>query len=157
MIARLSWLAYLKIFIFGILFYLLSAMSVFSIVSAWTASFLGRTAGGIAFIFLSLLYLSGFVYYLVKTRRCMAFTDDDGVWFYSRIFPWSRGLRGVRWENFDQAQFRTGIFSWLCRSYTVYLLDRYGKTVMIKDLSDGRDWSASVNDAAAGLYRERRM
>lgn len=156
MIARISWLGYVQYIVIGILLYLFAVSSVFSLISAGFGYALGenKAVANTVFFILTLLYLVGFGYVLYRTRQCKAFMDDEGVWFYCGLFPWTRGIRGVRWENFDQAQFRPGMFSWLFCTYTVYLNDRYGRTVVIKNLFNGREWSGRVNDAVFGQLKE---
>lgn len=156
MVARISWLGYVQYVVIGILFYLFVMSSAFWLISAGLGLVLGenKAVANTVFFILTLLYLAGFGYVLYQTRQCKAFVDKDGVWFYSGLFPWTRGIRGVRWENFDQAQFRPGMFSWMFCTYTVYLKDRYGGTVVIKNLYNGRDWSSSVNDVALGSSKK---
>lgn len=147
MTARLSWVAYIQYAVIGILLYLFMVSSAFSIVSGLFFA-LGKTAAQTILYGLSLLYLAGFGRVLFKLSRCRAYIDETGVWYYSGLFPWSEGIRGVRWENFDQVQYGQSVFGWAAHSYTVYLLDRYGRSVAVRNLHNGREWSAAVNGYA---------
>ena len=119
-----------------------------AVISGMLGLALGKSAAQTVFYGLTLLYLVGFGWILFRLSCYRAYMDETGVWYYSGLFPWSEGIRGIRWENFDQAQHRQSIFSWVSHSYTIYLLDRYGRSVTVKNLHNGRDWSALVNDYA---------
>lgn len=153
MTARLSWVAYIQYFVIGILLYLFVVSSSFAVISGLLGLALGKSAAQTVLYGLTLLYLAGFGWVLFKLTRCRAYIDETGVWYYSGLFPWSEGIRGVRWENFDQAQYQQSVFGWATHSYTIYLLDRYGRSVTIKNLHNGRDWSAGVNDYAFDYIR----
>ena len=143
--ARFSWVVYLKFGVIAALSYLVVLTSV--------PRFMALTFGipthhqmvAVVLIVFTLIFFISVFYFLYKVHDCCAFTNKDGVWLHKNIFPWSRGLMGVRWENFDQAQYRASMTSWMTNSYTVYLRDRFGKTVVIKNLYDGRRWSSKVN------------
>lgn len=148
MTARLSWVAYIQYFVIGILLYLFVVSSTFAVISGLLGLALGKGAAQTVLYGLTLLYLAGFGWMLFRLTCCRAYVDETGVWYYSGLFPWSKGIRGVRWENFDQAQYQQSVFGWASHSYTIYLLDRYGRSVTIKNLHNGRDWSALVNEYA---------
>lgn len=151
--ARLSWVAYCKFIVLAFLVYVFPAASVIGMIAAGIsilsdAVFDPAKMSGILFVVLSLIFCGFFLYGLSRIRRCRVYIDADGIWFESGLFPWSHGIRGVRWENFDQALFRKSFFSWISGSYTVFLYDRYGRTVEVKDVWQGRRWVGAVNDYA---------
>lgn len=148
MTARLSWVVYIQYFVIGVLLYLFIVSSVFSVISGLLGLALGKVTAQSLFYGLTLLYLSGFGWVMFQLSRCHAYVDETGVWYYSGLLPWAKGIRGIRWENFDQVQYGQSVFGWAAHSYTVYLLDRYGRTVTIRNLYNGRDWSAVVNNYA---------
>lgn len=146
--ARLSWVIYIKIGIIAVLIYLAILMAIPPL---FVLNFGIEASGKVvvtALVIMTLLYFGVVFYFLYKVHDCCAYIDRDGIWFRQNIFPWSRGLIGVRWENFDQAQYRPSVISWMTKSYTVFLQDRFGKSVVIKNLYNGRKWSGAVNTVA---------
>ena len=151
--ARISWVGYVKIILLGLLLYFLLIAPAVSLLSMlWIFAFDNETATNITFAVLSVIAVGSLLYGLTQVRHCRAYADEAGVWFDSGLFPWSRGTRGVRWENFDQALYYPTPFSWIARSYTVDLRDRYGHSIKIRNLYNGRDWAGSINDLY-GQYR----
>ena len=114
MTARLSWVAYIQYFVIGILLYLFVVSSAFAVISGMLGLALGKSAAQTVFYGLTLLYLVGFGWILFRLSCCRAYMDETGVWYYSGLFPWSEGIRGIRWENFDQAQYRQSILPSTC-------------------------------------------
>ena len=101
--AKVSWIGYLRFVIIFLLVGLLVTQFA-SIPLIWAGETLfgdiGVTVMSVAaYIAAPLLCLFYCLYRLFHFR---AYTDDEGVWFYSGYFPWSEGIRGVRWENFDR-------------------------------------------------------
>ena len=147
--ARISWIGYIRFIIMFLLFGALIISTAGGAVAGLVHLTLGETAAKYVAIG---LFVGGsiacFIYCLYRLIQFKAYTDDEGVWFVHGYFPWSAGIKGVRWENFDQVLFRPSLFSWLTGSYTVFIRDRYGNTVTIKDLFLGKQWSALVNGRA---------
>lgn len=67
------------------------------------------------------------IYKMALLKSTYLFVNDEGVWVYSGIFPWSRGAGGVRWRDIDDAQFTTGFFNWLFKAYTIKINHRFTK------------------------------
>lgn len=109
---RISWTAYLAIFLL-LLISLAAGLAVYE--------YLNRTIGLIVCGLVALFFLHRiFMLYSV-----MLYIDDDGVWVYSGIFPWSRGSNGVKWRDLEEAVYFPNFFSWIFRSYTVRLTQRF--------------------------------
>lgn len=154
--ARISWIGYIRFIILFLLFGMLVISTAGGVVLGLVHWLLGETAAKFAAIgFCVVGSMVCFLYCLYRLLQFKAYTDDDGVWFVHGYFPWSAGIRGVRWENFDQVLFRPSLFSWLTGSYTVFIRDRYGNTVTVKDLFLGKQWSASVNGLAMDSHAPR--
>jgi hypothetical protein len=58
----------------------------------------------------------------------MLYTDAHGVWVYSGILPWSKGVTGVKWRDLEDAVYMTNFSSWALRSYKVRVGHRFTKT-----------------------------
>jgi len=62
---------------------------------------------------------------LMYLRSYVLFMDDLGVWLRRGIFPWDRGIVGVRWRDLREGLFYLNPLSWLTRSYTIEIGNRY--------------------------------
>lgn len=69
-----------------------------------------------------------FVPRVLFIRSIKLYTDDKGVWVYRGIFPWSKGVTGVKWRDLEDATYYTGFFSWLLKSYRVRVGHRFTKS-----------------------------
>ena len=80
---------------------------------------------GAAFLLFSIAL---FAYNILLLRSLFLYTDDHGVWVYSGILPWAKGMNGVKWRDLEDAVFFQNFFSWLFKSYTVRIGHRFTKT-----------------------------
>lgn len=71
------------------------------------------------------------VYRFLELRSWRLFADEAGIWLERGVLPWSRGVSGVKWCDLDEAAYRTGFWSWLCRSHDVFVTHRYTKRAEI--------------------------
>lgn len=133
-LARKSWLCYLLLvsvtlllFISSILVGAASNFTVGSIVLAATASWS--------------------TYRFLVLRSYKLYYDDRGVWIYSGVLPWTKGVSGVKWRDLDEAVFHQSMLGWIANSYTVQLSHRYTKTdeVFMTHTAKGRDVSGQIN------------
>ncbi|MCV5179743.1 hypothetical protein OFC21_30430, partial [Escherichia coli] len=75
---------------------------------------------GITFsVFVLVVSLAIGIYRILFLKSVRLYTDDIGVWIFRGILPWSKGVRGVKWRDIEDAMYYTGFFSWMFRSYTV--------------------------------------
>lgn len=143
---RLSWLAYVKV-VFK--FLLLASVSVgliwwsFHKSRSVQSANLSLGAGSLLLIIGALL----FIYRIVYLRSVRLYTDAVGVWIFRGVFPWSRGYRGVKWRDMEDAMYFTGFVSWIFRSYTIRIGHRFTKTseIVIADLSKGHKAVEHIN------------
>jgi hypothetical protein len=63
------------------------------------------------------LILAYSIYHLLLLRSVKLYVDDVGVWVYSGVLPWSRGVAGVKWRDLDEAVFFQGLVAWVSRAY----------------------------------------
>ena len=147
MTARLSWVAYIPYLSVGFLLYFCIVLAVFPMMSYFGVN-MNKTLAVNLLIVLTVCYTAGFLWMVYRVRRCKAFFNQDGVWYFKGVWPWTSKMRGIRWENFHQALYRQDAAGLFFKTYTIYLFGRDGSTVIIKNLYDGRNWSAFVNDYA---------
>lgn len=86
-------------------------------------------------------------YRIAWLRTFRLYHDTNGVWIYSGLLPWKRGVSGVKWRDLDEAVFVNGFWSWLSGSYTVQLRHRFAKTTEIyaDDMARGKDAVIAIN------------
>ncbi len=140
--ARLSWVAYVKLVIVGVFANLLLTTVTLIILSRAAPDIVQyEYIQPIIWIVWLLVVLS----ICSNARHAKLYTNHEGVWFYSGLFPWNRGSRGVLWSNFDQALYKTSMLNWLCNSHTIYLKSKYGDVIVVKDIWRGRKAIDQIN------------
>ena len=100
------------------------------------------------FIILVLSAIALGTYSVLANRSATIYTDDNGVWLYSGIFPWSKGIAGVKWRDLDEALFYQGFFGWLFKSYTIRIGHRFTKKseILISHVDHGHIASQRINE-----------
>ena len=109
---------------------------------------------GVAVLLLSVGY---FVYRFLAIRSLILYTNDQGVWVYKGIFPWSKGVSGIKWDVFDDAIFSWTFFSWISKSYTVRIGHRVSakREIVLPHIHRGNEAVEYINElhlkAVSGL------
>ncbi len=131
---RLSWLAYVRALM---MFFLLSALGI-------ALGALNQSLSVIAVV----AALGAFAYQVLYLRSMTLFTDDAGVWLYRGVFPWNKGIVGVKWRDIEDAAFFTGFVSWAFNSYSVRVGHRFTKSseLAIANVKDGREAVGHINE-----------
>ncbi len=98
-------------------------------------------------ILLGLAAVAYSVYAVLEIRSYRLYTNDDGVWIYSGVFPWNKGFRGVKWRDLDEAVYYTGFLSWALKSYTVKISHRFTKDseIMLSHMKMGDSAVKAIN------------
>ena len=137
-----SWLAYVGLA-------LLAALLFFGLLPL---AFLWNQAAAAAVLIGSAL-LVGYRFMLV--RSVQLYYDDVGVWVYSGVLPWKKGVAGVKWRDMDEATFVNGFWSWATRSYTVRIRHRFTKDseIVLTNIARGKDAVATINARLQELIR----
>lgn len=136
---RLSWLAYLRpLAMFGVMLVV--------------AFFLGAIHVAVIYagIALALVVL---VYKIMLLRSVVLFVNDEGVWVYSGVLPWSKGVGGVRWRDVEDARYSPGFAGWVLKSYTVRVGHRFtrGSEIVLPSVKRGDKAVEQIN-ALHGSY-----
>jgi hypothetical protein len=114
-LGRKGWTAYIGTALLG-LFLLL-----FIVPLAWHAS----TGFGL----ISLVLTTAFIgYKAMAINSYHLYIDDVGVWVYSGILPWKKGVQGVKWRDLDEAVYFQTLWSWLSKSYSLRIGHRFTKS-----------------------------
>ncbi len=98
-------------------------------------------------LLLLLMGLGLFTYQVLYIASVRLFTQDDGVWIFSGIFPWNKGVYGVKWRDLDEALFTQGFFGWLFKSFKVTLTHRFTKDseISMPHIKNGDQAAAHIN------------
>lgn len=137
-----SWIAYAGLA-------LLAALLFFGLLPL---AFVWNQAAAAAVLVASAL-LVGYRFLLV--RSVQLYYDDVGVWLYSGVLPWKKGVSGVKWRDMDEATFVNGFWSWATRSYTVRIGHRFTKDseIVLTNIARGKDAVATINARLQELIR----
>ncbi|WP_018918662.1 hypothetical protein [Vreelandella zhanjiangensis] len=132
---KLSWLAYFKPFLIGIVVGV-AGLVVSGMVNQPWLSWVALVAAIVSII-----------YNIVYVRSMTLFVNDAGVWLEQGVFPWQKGVRGVKWRDLDSALFFTGFISWAFKSYTINIGHRYtkGSEIHIRHVKNGKQFVELVN------------
>jgi hypothetical protein len=143
---RLSWLAYIGVFFkFLVLIALSKGLSWWMLNKAQTDQ--AHQIGMVVSVFVLLVALAIFVYKILWLKSVHLYTDNVGVWLYRGVLPWSRGYRCVKWRDIEGAEYFTGFFSWIFRSYSVRIGHRFTKTsaIIVTHLARGNMAVQQIN------------
>lgn len=151
---RLSWLAYVStVFTIACFIGISIGIGGWTLYNAQTdAAFrLGMTVS----VFVLVVSLSVCIYKILFLRSMRVYTDDVGVWLYRGILPWSKGVRGVKWRDIEDAMYYTGFFSWMFRSYTVRIGHRFTKTseIYVHHLAQGQNAVKHINQLHQSILK----
>lgn len=96
---------------------------------------------------------------ILSIRSVQLYYDDVGVWLYSGILPWTRGVQGVKWRDMDEASFVQSFWSWLFRSYSIRIGHRYTKAneILLTRMANGKDAVARLNAQHQALIRSNAL
>lgn len=133
-----SWMAYIPHILVGL--GLLYAMT-FANQTGYAAIYV--TA--ISFMFCFVAYRA---YYLSRIRL---YYNDQGVWVFRGVFPWTRGVYGVKWRDFEDAIYITGFFYWITKGFPVTIRPRFSNNprIPLPPIHHGRKAVEAINSAAS--------
>ncbi len=149
-----SWVAYLRLIIPTAIIFVVSML----VIDITLSSFTDSENRGIYVLFLVFVTVAICVALLVlSVRSYKLFYDDDGIWVYSGIFPWTKGISGIKWRDLDEAVYRTGFISWAAHSYNIRLSHRYTKSseILLSDMTNGDKAVATINELHIEYLRKK--
>jgi len=144
---KMSWVAYIKpVLIFIILFCIAVSM-------AHSTNHIWEILGAI----LMLACVVNFVCQVMFIWGAKIIVNDDGVWFFRGIFPWTKGAIGTAWRDMADAEYFTGFVSWLVKSYRIRVAHRFTKTseIIIPHIRNGNKAVIQINEYLRSKYRDR--
>lgn len=94
-------------------------------------------------------------YRILVIRSVQLYYDDVGVWLYSGILPWAKGVQGVKWRDMEDASFVPSFWSWLFRSYSIRIGHRFTKSseIQLTRMGNGKAAVEKLNAQHQELIR----
>jgi hypothetical protein len=137
-----SWIAYLGL--------MLMAVLAFGVLLP--LAFLWNELAAGAVLIVSAIVI---VYRFLVIRSVQLYYDDVGVWVFSGVLPWKKGIAGVKWRDMDEATFEQGFWSWISRSYTIRIGHRFTKEseIRLTDIAAGKDAVTKLNAKHQDMIR----
>ncbi len=137
-----AWTAYVRV-VFVALGLLLIVTPI-----AWSISY----KAGIVVLLLS---LASVVYQVLVLKSFHLYYDDVGVWVYSGVLPWNKGIAGVKWRDLDEAVYFQSMGSWLFKSYSIRIGHRFTKSseILLSNWAHGDQAVTVINGQHQELVR----
>jgi len=120
------WTAYYKPII-SLYFYCLIFILIGYFYEAFRLNIYGNDVVNLEFarLILFLFIILKHAIWIYAVRRRYMRIDEDGVWYYKGIFPWTVTIDGLTWKNLEYSWIIQGFVSWVLRSWTVRVVHRY--------------------------------
>ena len=140
-LGRKSWTAYTGTAILALI--LLAVVVVAAI---------GNVIAGLVVLVVALLVLA-LKFFSIRSHHL--YMDDVGVWVFSGILPWTKGVTGVKWRDLDEATFYQSMFSWMFKSYSIRIGHRFTKDseIFLSHWNRGNDAVVTINTRHKELVR----
>jgi hypothetical protein len=140
-----SWIAYLGLMVLAVFLYALVPLA-----------FMVNELAAAAVMVVATLIVG---YRFLVIRSVVLYYDDVGVWVFSGVLPWKKGVAGVKWRDMDEATFEQGFWSWISGSYTIRIGHRFtkGSEIRLTTIAGGKDAVTKLNAHQQALIREGRI
>lgn len=137
-----AWTAYVRVVLVG--------LALFLIVTpiAWSISYIA----GIVVLLTSLTFVA---YQVLVLKSFHLYFDDIGVWVYSGVLPWNKGVAGVKCRDLDEAVYFQSMGSWLFKSYTIRIGHRFTKSseILLSHWARGNEAVMKINGQHQALVK----
>ena len=148
LLARKSWTAYFGPAIFGVLMLGIATPVLWALSQIWWVP-----------VIFGLIAFGWLVVHVATIHSVALYVDEVGVWVYSGILPWKRGVRGVKFRDIDEALFYKGVWAWIAHSYTVKIAHRFTRTneIVLTAMSHGDRAVGEINGRLQALIRDKTL
>ncbi|MDR3346248.1 MAG: hypothetical protein LBS73_03640 [Campylobacteraceae bacterium] len=146
---RISWTVYVRVIVvFAIKIAILFGLYYFAMHVLQSEFAIPVNIINIIAISLLAVGLIFFTINILTLRSIVLYTNEDGVWVYRGIFPWSRGASGVKWRDLDSASYITKFSSWLLQTYTIKVEHRFTKDneIVLNSVYKGQNAAMHINE-----------
>jgi hypothetical protein len=108
---------------------------------------------------LAALVLAWTAYKIADLRAYRLYYNDMGVWLYSGILPWNKGVRGVKWRDMDDATYTRSMASWLLKSYSIRIGHRFTRSseLLLSSVYHGERAVTLINQKLQEMARSNRL
>lgn len=129
-----SWTAYLWLILITLFIFLPIT------VACWSSSWLLG-------LIVSTLTLTFITYHVLLIKSYSIYYDDLGIWVYSGILPWRKGVNGVKWRDLDETVYFQTFWSWLFKSYSIRIGHRFTKSseIFLTHMHKGHEAAMEIN------------
>ena len=137
-----SWTAYVRVVLVGfVLLFIITPL-------LWSSS----TLAGIVALIISIAIV---VYQFLVLKSFHLYFNDIGVWVYSGVLPWNKGVAGVKWRDLDEAVYFQSMGSWLFKSYSIRIGHRFTKSseILLSHWARGHEAVMAINSRHQELVR----
>lgn len=137
-----AWTAYVRVALVGLALFLIATPF------AWSISHIA----GIVVVLASLALV---IYQVLVLKSFHLYFDEAGVWVYSGVLPWNKGVAGVKWRDLDEAVYFQSIGSWLFKSYSIRIGHRFTKSseILLSHWACGNEAVTEINEQHQALVR----
>ena len=96
---------------------------------------------------IGLLFIAVGIIIVMQIKSYVLFVDEEGVWVLSGIFPWNKGIYGVKWCDFGEATYFLNPVSWILNSYTIKISNKYKQEneIVLKNMHNGHIAVSLIN------------
>jgi hypothetical protein len=103
--------------------------------------------------------LAGTAYKYMELRAYRLYYNEMGVWLFSGILPWNKGVRGVKWRDLDDATYTRSMGSWLLKSYAIRIGHRFTRSneLVLKGIAHGDKAVMEINQQLQEMARANRL
>lgn len=145
-LSRKSWTAYIWPVVLTLLALALTMPGAWR--HAWTTAL---ACGAV------ILAISAYVIWNLRTVHL--YCDDVGVWVYSGVLPWNKGVAGVKWRDLDEAVYFQGPVSWALRTYSLRIGHRFTKSseIILTKMWKGHEAVMTINSRHQELIRSGQL
>lgn len=137
-----SWTAYFGIAVLAII------VLPIAVTLAWGASL-------VLGLIVMIIALAILTYQVLVIRSHHLYYDEVGIWLFSGILPWKKGVLGVKWRDLDEAIYFQTFWSWLFKSYSMRIGHRFTKEseIILSHMARGHESVMKINEKHQELVR----
>jgi hypothetical protein len=96
-----------------------------------------------------------FIAEVIHLKTLKLYITDEGVYLFSGILPWKKGITGTTWRDIADANYYPGFISWATKSYKIIISHRFTKSseLVIPHIKDGNDAVITINSIINHKYQ----
>lgn len=90
---------------------------------------------------------------VAEVRSVRLFTNEQGVWVQRGLWPWNKGLFGMKWRDISEARFNQNFTSWMTKAYAVRIGHRFtnAQEIQLGNVRNGHEAAVHINQLLANV------